>query len=421
MITRKTLPAWIAFCSFAAPVHGAINVPGADGSDGVLNITANTVIDLGQAPTGTWDQWNAANAGKGVYDAAKWAVVFKYSSVNVASGATVTFKNHDSRAPVVWLVSGNVTIAGTVNLDGQNAQPPPLLANPGPGGFRGGAGSYETNPAGGAGFGPGGGFQQNGNAGQGGAYGTATSVATYGNPSLIPLIGGSGGSGDPEFVYSTPERLGGGGGGGGLLIATSGTVALTGEIVSKGGDGTNYTYINTGGGSGGGLRVVCDQLSGTGKLTANGGGGWQAGGLGRIRLERVTNSNSLTIVPDPSVVPLAASATALLWPPSDAPQVNVISIGGSAAPVDPRASFGSAGADVALPQTTSTQAIIETTNVEQASQVQVRVTPRAGANATVVNATVQSVVSTSPLVVRWSATLPVNVGYSGVQVKVVRP
>ena len=52
---------------------------------------------------------------------------------------------------------------------------------------------------------------------------------------------------------------------------------------------------------------------------------------------------------------------------------------------------------------------------------QVRVAPRANGNATVVNATVASVVSPSPLVVRWTASLPVNAGFSAVQVKVVRP
>ena len=58
---------------FAA--HADIVVPGANGSDGTLNITTNTVIDLSQAVTGNWDTNNAANAGKGVYDPEKWAVV----------------------------------------------------------------------------------------------------------------------------------------------------------------------------------------------------------------------------------------------------------------------------------------------------------------------------------------------------------
>jgi hypothetical protein len=116
----------------------AIVIPEADGSDGALNLTANTVIDLFQAVTGQWDANNAANAGKGIYDSNKWAVVFKYSSVNIAGGATVTFKNHASRAPVVWLVNGNVTINGTVSLDGQAGQNSVNLPEPGPGGFRGG-------------------------------------------------------------------------------------------------------------------------------------------------------------------------------------------------------------------------------------------------------------------------------------------
>ena len=82
---------------FASP----LTIPGADGSDDALNVTVSTNIDLSLAVTGAWDANNAANAGKGIYDASKWAVVFKYSSVNIAPGATVTFSNHPSRAPVV--------------------------------------------------------------------------------------------------------------------------------------------------------------------------------------------------------------------------------------------------------------------------------------------------------------------------------
>lgn len=180
--------------------RAAIVIPGADGSDGVLNITVNTEIDLTQAVTGVWDQNNTADAGKGVYDPAKWAVVFKYSSVNVAAGATVTFKNHASRAPVMWLVNGGVTIAGIVSLNGQDFQFAPNLSEPGPGGFRGGTASYLSTPRGGAGFGPGGGLQFNNDRGLAGAYGTGVvnSGAPYGNPSLIPLLGGSGGAGDPQ-------------------------------------------------------------------------------------------------------------------------------------------------------------------------------------------------------------------------------
>jgi hypothetical protein len=416
-VKTKFVAVVVSVSAMVGTAEAAINVPGADGSDGVLNITANTVIDLSQAVTGTWDQDNTANAGKGVYDAAKWAVVFKYSSVTVASGATVTFKNHASRAPVVWLVSGDVTIDGTVSLNGENAAAPPNLAEPGPGGFRGATGDYTTGVGSGAGFGPGGG----GKSAKGGNYGTspAGEPPAYGNPSLIPLIGGSGGSGN-----SGNTGVGGGGGGGALLIACTQTVTLNGNISAAGGSGGYYYFSDTtGGGSGGGVRLVCSTLAGSGgcRALAGSGGRFASPGLGRIRLERVVNANTLQVVPDPSIVPLADAATALLWPPAGAPEVRVVSIGGEAAPADPRASFGTEGADVALPQTATTQVVVETTNVEQASQVQVRVTPRHSTNYTAVNATVDSVVSPDPLVIRWVATVPVGVGFSAVQVKVVRP
>lgn len=410
----------------------AIVVPGANGTDGVLNITDNTEIDLSEAVAGTWDQNNTANAGKGVYDASKWAVVFKYTSVTVAAGKTVTFKNHASRAPVVWLVSGSVTIDGTVSLDGDAgfdgslAQNVGKLAEAGPGGFRGGAGfsNIGAGVQGGPGFGVGGGNKAlalGGSHGSGGNYGGAGGnpgypvLGSYGNPSLVPLIGGSGGAGSAYYP-------GGGGGGGGILIACQSSISLSGTIRANGGASGPPNQNHAGGGSGGGIRVVTDSLSGAGGIQTLGGvSSAYSGGVGRIRIERVSTSGSPAIVPDPSVIPLSAGATVQIWPPSGAPEVRIISLGGAAAPMDPRASFGSAGADVALPAATSTEAVIETTNVEQAAQVQVRVAPRTQGGASSVNAVVSSIVSLSPLVIRWVATLPVQTGYSAVQVKVIRP
>jgi plastocyanin len=99
------LPCW--------PVTAQLVIP-SDGSDGVFAPTTDIVISLAEAVDGTWNVNNSANAGKGVYDADKWAVVFKYSSVNIPAGVTVRFLNHRSRAPVVWLVQGNVTIDGVL-------------------------------------------------------------------------------------------------------------------------------------------------------------------------------------------------------------------------------------------------------------------------------------------------------------------
>lgn len=409
-------------CLALATSHAAIVVPGANGTDGALNITANTEIDLSLAPTAAWDSDNTANAGKGVYDPAKWAVVFKYTSVTVAAGATVTFKNHPSRAPVVWLVSGNVTIAGTVKLDGQNGidGSGTMLPEPGPGGSRGGAPWLNSSVTSGAGFGVGG-ASRNG-SGKSASYGTAGNGAppAYGNPSLIPLIGGSGGGGTNDSATAS-----GGAGGGAILIAVAQTISIGGTLSCKGGDGgdiANYPDRFSGQGSGGGIRIVADAFVGAGQInTIAGSGGTSVSGNGRIRLERVTNTSTASVNPAPSVVDLAANATALLWPPADAPEVKIVSLSGVAAPEDPRAGFGTLGADVAIPSAAGSTAIIETRNVEQASQVKVRITPRDNADYTEVAATYSSTVSTTPLVIRWTATLPTNLGYSAVQVRVIRP
>ncbi len=407
----------LALLAAAAPwSHAAISVPGANGTEGALNITANTEIDLSQAVPAQWDANNSANLGKGVYDATQWAVVFKYTSVNIAAGATVTFKNHPTHAPVVWLVSGDVTIAGAVSLDGQNGQPFPAHAEPGPGGFRGGM-EFDSSVGNGSGFGPGGG--QRGNWSAAGSYGTlggmrnnGAQAPAYGNPSLIPLLGGSGGGAHDN----RGERMGGGAGGGALLIAATGTVTINGEIRANGG------YGRTAGGAGGGIRIVATTLAGNGQLSAKGNtySDWNVGGLGRIRLERVTNANTIATVPSPSVVPLTDGTAALLWPPATAPKVEIVSIGGAAVPADPKASFGTYGADVSIAQATTTPVVVRTTNVEVASQVFVRATPRTGASATEIAAT-GTLISSTPLIVEWTANLPVVTGYSAVQVRVVRP
>lgn len=79
------------------------------------------------------------------------------------------------------------------------------------------------------------------------------------------------------------------------------------------------------------------------------------------------------------------------------------------------------GPDIFLRQVSSAPVVVETSNVEEASVVAIRVTPRSNGQYTETIATNRQVVSTSPLVIRWTANVPVNNGYSAVQVKVVRP
>jgi hypothetical protein len=416
-INAKLIAAFAMSTLAAGRLLGQLVIP-SDGSDGGLIVRSNTVIDLSQAVTGIWsDTVSVPNAGKGIYDSNKWAVVFKYSSVVISNGATLTFTNHPSRAPVVWLVSGDVNINGTLSLDGQTVgYNAPFLAEPGPGGFRGGMGNFSAGVGASAGFGPGGGYA--GFYASGGGYGTAgagnqyAGSSTYGNPSLLPLIGGSGGGG------YTQDQRGGGGGGGAILIASAGTVSIAGSVHSNGGNGAG----GNGGGSGGGIRIVANLFSGGGVLQCLAGTGSTSGGLGRIRVERVTdNAPALQVNPGASVVPLLAGSTPLIWLPSDGPTATVVSIGGLTPPGDPRASFGTYGADVTLPLTNTTPVLVVTTNAETASVVKVRVTPRANGNYTEATATLIATNSLSPLVLLWSANLPVSVGYSAVQARVIRP
>lgn len=346
----------LGLATLVPTLFAQITIPGADGSDGALNITVTTNIDLSQAVSGNWDTNNAANAGRGIYDVSKWAVVFKYSSVNIAPGATVTFSNHPSRAPVVWLVNGNVTNRGTISLDGA-AGSWGVVNRPetAPGGFRGGqggGGSTLTGP----GFGPGGGSSGNGHYGPGQAR-------SYGNSQVVPLIGGSGGAGN--------IGLSGSGGGGAILVAASGTIANLGNVLARSGsqpqNGNSY-------GSGGAIRLVADQVAGDGFVDASG------TEPGRVRIEANGVSPTLGILP----VTQASSTppVAVLWPEANAPSVRVVSVSGQAAPLDPRVVLENNPADVNFSSTNSTTVVLETKNFPTNGTVNVFVKPRNAAQST---------------------------------------
>ena len=72
---QRRLPA--ALLLVAATSQAALTIPGADGTDGSLHITEDTVIDLSQAATTGWDTpsspsgTNGSDAGNGVYDATR--------------------------------------------------------------------------------------------------------------------------------------------------------------------------------------------------------------------------------------------------------------------------------------------------------------------------------------------------------------
>jgi len=399
-----------AVFAVATSASAQISIPSANlGTDGSLNPFQNRTIMLQNAPTGLWDQ---AGDGRGVYDAEKWAVVYKYSSVSIPANVTVNFANHPSGAPVVWLVSGDVTINGTVTLNGGNGFVGLGAPNGGPGGFSGGQGGFPFT----SGRGPGGGRRDAFNQGTGGGFGTfGTTRVTgevggyvYGTGDLVPLIGGSGGSAD------TGTR-GGGAGGGAILVVASGTITLNGSIAANGG---NACCGESGSGSGGGIRLVCNSLTGIGSVTAIGGNGGNTGGFGRIRTE--TNNDTLATpgLPERSrgTDPITI---ARLWPDATEPKVTAVSLGGRPVPADPRALCTFGNTDVELNSATPAILTINARNVPLASEIWVRIVPATqGQNEQRVQASFQTGTFQSST---WAATLPVSNGCSTFTISVVLP
>ncbi len=336
-----------------------------------------------------------------------------YTTVNIPSGVTVTFKKNDANTPVYLLATGDVTIAGTMSVVGLagNALAPGWG---GPGGFDGGVGGTQ-NACGGTGIGPGGGKAGTkvissmvyGAGGAGGGYGAAGSgggtwVAanstggiaggSYGNAALIPLVGGSGGGGG---CASDANALSGGGGGGAgaLLIATSGTLSVTGTITANGGNGATYTGSSAsgggGGGSGGAIRLMANVIKGEGSITATGGSGGYgglsygayyasggAGGAGRIRLE--ANTMSRTSITTPSYT-FGGAPTVIF--PAISPSLNITKIGGMTVPQSPTGDFSTP--DIVLPSSIANPVNIdvEASNIPPGTTVTVMVMPELGATA----------------------------------------
>jgi hypothetical protein len=392
---------------------------GSTGADGAFSPTVNTELEM--PPSG----------------------VFNFTTVTIPTGVSVTFKKNATNTPVVWLASGNITIAGTVSVVGKdspaagasgdgNLGDDGLPGVGGPGGYDGGRGGQVdpivANRRAGTGLGPGaggGGTYYSSNdwayGGGGGGYGVVgianqawrsgytTSYgnaglggATYGSSILLPLIGGSGGGGGAAGINYGGS--GGGGGGGAILIASSGTVNITGGVYAYGGMSGGSSGVSSGGtgggGSGGAIRVVATTISGNGAIQAAGraagtsalsstfNGG--AGGDGRIRLEAETVTRTAATTP--------AYTTAIPGPLfiASAPTLVISSVAGVAAPTSP-----TGNADINLPANTPNPVtvVLSTTGVPPGNVVKLTITP----------ATAPPIVVTSPALAGTNASATASV------------
>lgn len=380
---------------------------GSTGADGVLNPAVSTEIEL-------------PSSG-----------ILQYSSINIPTGVVVTFKKNVLNTPVQLLVSGDVTVTGTISLVGKDAKATGTAGDGnqaddgipgagGAGGFDGGRGGKDDPQQraelirGGAGLGPGGGGggyeRANGcyagvyyhSVGRGGAHATiggasygsgynCTATADeperakpYGSAALVPLIGGSGGGGGSGGV--TFPGAGGGGGGGAILIAASGTITVTGSIDTTGGDGGDIAGTGSGGagaaGSGGAIKLMASTIKGAGSLLANGGCVVRNGNRrqectsyymgtsgGRIRLE--ADNITFSGTSQPAYTTDAPGTVSV----ANAPSITIASVGGSNVPATPTGS-----ADVTLPATTTNPVTVNftTTNVPTGNTIKLRVVPAYG-------------------------------------------
>ena len=235
-------------------------------------VSGNDVeIDMAEKPNGIWN----------------------YTTIDIPAGITVRFKRNSANTPVRWLATGNVTINGTLNLNGQtfgNTARGDLAPLGGPGGFDGGPGGVRSDAsgsfAGKPGQGPSGGAPGISEFGQ---SDNGTHAPGIGNVFLQPLMGGSGGGGSGSNL--TVDGVPGTGGGGAILISSSRDIVLNGRILANGGFIERCCGNRGGAGSGGAVLLRGDRIVGTGRIEAarsllpGGIEGTDFARDGRIRLE----------------------------------------------------------------------------------------------------------------------------------------
>ncbi len=374
----------IAACLLPLSALAQVN-SGSDGHDGALNPTSNLVINMADHPDG----------------------IYHYTSVNIPVGVTVSFIPNAGNKPVVWLVQGSCTIAGSLKINGEDT-PQSASVSPGrggPAGWNGGQGALSSTSLPGMGLGPGGGSVGTDLRYNGGNASFATTGARnpaftatgyppqfppgeiYGNAFCLPLLGGSGGSGGRD--------VGGGGGGGALLIAASGTVTISGSITAKGGNGfyvvPGWGYSGFGGGgSGGTIRIVATSIAGSGSLDAGGGAAlydvwsnypfgagfsWNSAGFGRIRLDAlsITFNGSTTGEKTLGYQPI------ILTPPAQTLSLAIQSVAGVAVAATPTGQLTTPDVIVPANQQNPVPIVVSCANIPLNTEIIVDVKPANGA------------------------------------------
>ena len=413
----------VAFCTAAsAPFSWAQFGSGSTGADGAYSPTVSGDFDpivLGVDASGD--------------------NVFNFTTINIPAGVTIKLRASKLRnAAVTWLATGNVTIAGTLDLSGaagaalntNNAAPlasARVLPEPGPGGYTGGLGSNGgVGPQSGAGpgGGPAGVVSATGETCYGGSasfiypgygWGNQAVGPTYGSYLLVPLYGGSGGGGG--WSNGSANNVGGigGAGGGAIRIASSTQISVTGAINANGGNGGIPTGIAAGcqGGAaaGGAIHLVAPAILGTGTLSVlsglpvPGNGGQPNTGIVRFS----TNANSFTgsasaLVLGPLYLPPANSTLA-------APSLTITQVNGVAVP--PQASGQYLSPDVIISATGAVNVNLAASNIPLGTVVSLRITAETAPDTTIACPGLTGTLAASTSV--CSATFPFSISIADVR------
>ena len=419
-------------------------------------LSGSTGADGAYAPTGT---------GTVLFDPAALGLnaagdnVFNFTTITIPAGLTVKLVASKVRQQsVTWLATGNVTIAGTLDLSGASAttfdasnlfsvQLFRTETQPGPGGYAGGVGS-QGGVAPEAGLGPGGGpAGQNSSSpalcvgGAASAYGPGPNFAqyfspslqvgaVYGNPYLVPLYGGSGGGGGWGSVAGGLGGVGGAGGGAIRIVSTT-QISVTGAITVNGGNSAeviNQPGTCAGGpGAGGAIHLIAPTVTGNGALTAqNGLQKFQGGGFlignptGFVRFNTTNNNFTGSVDGIPAATAFngvqvyAASGPLYNVPPNSTlalPTLSIMQINGVTVPVNPQGN--PSVPDIQINANTAVTVNIAASNIPLATVVTLRVTADGSADQVIPCAPLGGTVSNATAT--CSATFPFSISLASLR------
>lgn len=342
-----------------------------------MNITANTVLQL------------PADG------------VFNCTTVSISSGATLTFLANSLNTPVYILATGDVNIAGTIDISGKG----PLADGPGggfagPGGFPGGNGGVAFNRCG-PGGGPGGGLPQL-QAASNPTVEWGHCLNVYGNNLIIPLIGGSGAGGMvPTSGLTNPAGVGGGGGGGAILISSNTRISFnSGKVLASAGGFVGPQSSGRTTGSGGAVRLVSPIVTGSTYVNIKDYFQAHADCYGRFRID-TWNANGFVATND---APTATGSIMTIFP-TPMPRLSVVNAAGTSI-----AENAAAGVVINLPSTapTSQPVKVRARDFGGIVPIRVRIVPEAG-QAGIFDGVIDNTVN-NPAETTVTVTIPTNTG-----------